>query len=244
MARVVKSGAVRRAEILTHAVNLFFKKGYEATTIEDILESVGLSKGAFYHHFESKEELIAAFTAVIAGSIAEQGSRLLAEDCTECERLNRVLKIGQRIQYESEPAPISAYGTLFTAENAPLYRRIMNVGAESLKPVLLAIVRAGMSKGEFDVADAPLAVETILQLSVTRFEVIADALRLVREGDMRGGQQLLDLRIHAECKLVERILGLPPDSIERPDSAHAQSALTALSAGTARRRPGKRTASA
>jgi len=240
MGRIVKSGPVRRAEILTHAVNLFFRKGYDATTIEDILASVSLSKGAFYHHFKSKEELLEAFTAVIAGSIAEQGSRLLAEDCSECERLNRVLKIGQRIQYESDPAPISAYASLFRTENAPLYRRIMDVGSKTLKPMLLAIISAGIAKGEFDVPDASLAAETILQLSVTRFQVIVDALRLAQEGDMRNARRLLDLRIDAECRLVERILGLAANSVALADPGHVESALLALSAGSARHRAAKR----
>jgi AcrR family transcriptional regulator len=236
MPRVVKAGPVRRAEILTHAVNLFFRKGYDATTIDDILESVGLSKGAFYHHFESKEEVLEAFTDVMAGSIAEHASSLLTEDCSECERLNRFLELGQRIQYESEPAPVAAYASLIRTENAPLYQRIIGVGARTLKPILSKIVGSGVSKGEFDVSDEALAVETILNLSIMRFPVLVEALRLTETGDARGGQRLLSKRLTAECKLIERILGLPPNSIALARAGRVESALSALSSGASRRR--------
>ena len=42
------------------ALELFYKKGYENTTIKDIIEEIGVSKGAFYHYFESKEDVIVA----------------------------------------------------------------------------------------------------------------------------------------------------------------------------------------
>jgi len=60
MARPVKEGPIRRAEILDAAQDLFARQGYEATTINDLLQAVKLSKGAFYYHFRSKEEVLDA----------------------------------------------------------------------------------------------------------------------------------------------------------------------------------------
>lgn len=49
--------------ILDVSAQLFLKKGYEKTTIQDIINDLGdLSKGAIYHHFKSKEEIIDAVT--------------------------------------------------------------------------------------------------------------------------------------------------------------------------------------
>lgn len=45
-------------KILEAALDLFFKKGYSATSINEITESVGLTKGALYSHFKSKEDLL------------------------------------------------------------------------------------------------------------------------------------------------------------------------------------------
>ncbi|MEG0319663.1 MAG: TetR/AcrR family transcriptional regulator, partial [Niameybacter sp.] len=47
--------------ILDEALNLFIEKGYENTSIQDIINNLGgLSKGAIYHHFKSKEEIFEA----------------------------------------------------------------------------------------------------------------------------------------------------------------------------------------
>jgi AcrR family transcriptional regulator len=47
-----------KENILKQAINLFLHKGYRGTTIEDITDSVNITKGAFYWHFESKNELL------------------------------------------------------------------------------------------------------------------------------------------------------------------------------------------
>ena len=45
-------------KILNAASMLFLEKGYEETTMQDIMESSGVSKGAIYHYFVSKQEII------------------------------------------------------------------------------------------------------------------------------------------------------------------------------------------
>lgn len=47
-------------KILTAASEVFAQKGYDAATMQDITEKCGLSKGAIYHHFKSKEEIMLA----------------------------------------------------------------------------------------------------------------------------------------------------------------------------------------
>jgi TetR/AcrR family transcriptional regulator, transcriptional repressor for nem operon len=46
-----------RGKLLVAATSLIRAKGYTATTVDDICEAAGLTKGSFFHHFESKEEL-------------------------------------------------------------------------------------------------------------------------------------------------------------------------------------------
>jgi AcrR family transcriptional regulator len=47
-----------RQAIIDSAVELFHERGYHATSVRDIVEYAGITKGAFYHHFESKEILL------------------------------------------------------------------------------------------------------------------------------------------------------------------------------------------
>ena len=48
-----------RQEILDHSARLFRLRGYEATTIDDVMLAAGLTRGAFYAHFDSKDDLFA-----------------------------------------------------------------------------------------------------------------------------------------------------------------------------------------
>src|SRR5215467_5600904 len=63
MARVVKEQdyAAKRNEILDAAQQLMFTKGYERMSIQDILDALEISKGAFYHYFDSKPALLEAY---------------------------------------------------------------------------------------------------------------------------------------------------------------------------------------
>lgn len=59
MARKTKEEAARtRQRILDAALDVFYKKGYLATTIDDIAARIRLTKGAVYWHFDSKSDLI------------------------------------------------------------------------------------------------------------------------------------------------------------------------------------------
>ena len=54
----MKKGDLKRSSILETAERLFFEKGYEQTSIQDILDALSMSKGGFYHHFTSKEAIL------------------------------------------------------------------------------------------------------------------------------------------------------------------------------------------
>ena len=54
----MKKGDLMRDEILAAAEELFFTNGYEDTGVQDILDALKLSKGGFYHYFNSKESVM------------------------------------------------------------------------------------------------------------------------------------------------------------------------------------------
>ena len=49
-----------RSKIMESAIRLFSNRGYNAASVDDICAEAGISKGAFYHHFESKQALFLA----------------------------------------------------------------------------------------------------------------------------------------------------------------------------------------
>jgi TetR/AcrR family transcriptional repressor of nem operon len=89
-----------RAEIFGHAGRLFRLRGYAGTNIDDIMLAAGLTRGAFYAHFKSKEELFAQVIgtgqgllwklrardaevlAVLDAYLAREDLAATAQDCT------------------------------------------------------------------------------------------------------------------------------------------------------------------
>ena len=59
-----KNGPNTKSRIISAAWKLFYDKGYENTTIEDIVALSGTSKGSFYHYFEGKDALLGTLSTL------------------------------------------------------------------------------------------------------------------------------------------------------------------------------------
>ena len=83
-------GDLRKKQILETAESLFAEHGYEATSVQDILDVLHLSKGSFYHHFESKELVLQKICENRARLASQRLHGTLPED--GLERMNALLK--------------------------------------------------------------------------------------------------------------------------------------------------------
>lgn len=66
----------RRAQILNAAITWFAEKGYHETSIDDIAALTGLSKGAIYHHFQSKREIFLALLDAWSADLLARWQRI------------------------------------------------------------------------------------------------------------------------------------------------------------------------
>lgn len=87
----MRKGEEKRQELLNTAERLFCRHGYEATSVQDILDVMKLSKGGFYHHFASKEEVLTALCDRRAQRAAEYAAKMLEAAETPLTRINAVL---------------------------------------------------------------------------------------------------------------------------------------------------------
>ena len=132
--------------ILDVAFRLFIEKGYERTSIQDIIDNLGgLSKGAIYHHFRSKEDILVAVT----DRMTEESNKMLVEirdrtDITGKEKLKAIFK-------ESVLRPVQ--DDIFTAapdlSNNPslfvsIFRETVNLAAPYY---IQPIIEQGISDG-------------------------------------------------------------------------------------------------
>jgi AcrR family transcriptional regulator len=89
--RISKEPDQRRQEIVETALKLFSKKGYEATTIQDIAEKMNVSPGLCYRYFKSKTEIYAATSEYYAIQAVEQMKIPISQDIPAIEKLNLVI---------------------------------------------------------------------------------------------------------------------------------------------------------
>ena len=87
----MRKGDIRKAAIIQAAEQLFYTKGYENTSIQDVLDALKLSKGGFYHHFESKLSLLDAISQQRVENSAESCMKAISEgDLHAIDKLNCV----------------------------------------------------------------------------------------------------------------------------------------------------------
>jgi len=212
--RVVKAPAVRRAELIDCAQGLFLTRGYDRTTVNDVIASAGVSKGAFYHHFAAKEDLLEALAERFARDSLAFIARLQADPSLDAlQRINRLMALGREWKREHMAELRAMFTTLLKPENAVLYHRIVEAAVAVLAPALAAIIATGEAEGAFDGGDPRIAAETLLWLSNGRRPIVIQALALAEE-DPEAAVRLILARVRGEEQIAERILGLPAGALD------------------------------
>jgi AcrR family transcriptional regulator len=208
--RIVKTAAVRRAELIDVAQGLFLTRGYDRTTINDVIRATGLSKGAFYHHFRAKEDLLEAIAGRFARESVGFAERLQADSQLDgLSRLNLLLALGREWKRDHLAELRAMFTTLLNPENAVLYHRIVEAVFSVLTPAAARIIADGVAEGVFDAGDPQVAADTLLWLTNGRRAVVVEALS-VAESDAEAASRLIIERIRAEEGICNRILGLGP----------------------------------
>jgi TetR/AcrR family transcriptional regulator, cholesterol catabolism regulator len=230
MPRVIKHPDIRRAELLDRATALFVQHGYDNVSLNDLIAAVGVSKGAFYHWFPSKDELITALAersardqfAAIEEAIARCGG-------TALDRLNALLQAGFDVKMRmGAPEHLAAMASLLRPENAHLYGRIVAVSEDLVRPLLARVISDGVREGVFRTFDADGVADMILGLSA---RVNANVVQIVDAADQSArdhGVDVLTSRLELHGLAVDRILELPDGSLNVLDRAQVETMVAAL----------------
>ncbi|MDO3676144.1 TetR/AcrR family transcriptional regulator [Paenibacillus ehimensis] len=96
-------------QILTVALNLFIQKGYEQTSIQDIINELGgLTKGAIYHHFKSKEEIMQAVIDHLFKGVDEMLSGIRDDkELNGLEKLRKISRVSLNNPAQNEVATVA-----------------------------------------------------------------------------------------------------------------------------------------
>ncbi|UWU17897.1 TetR/AcrR family transcriptional regulator (plasmid) [Rhizobium sullae] len=224
--RVKKQPEIRSAELLDCAQRLFFAHGYENTTVNDIIREAGVSKGAFYHYFSSKEALLEAFAARLARESLEELQPILDDPALDAVgRLNTLFAGSRRLKVELAPQLRAIFDVIFRPENIVLFHRIDQAVTRIVAPLLADILRRGTEEGVFDAPDPRAFAEMLLQFRLSLGDVMHNALLLSRQGNVEQAVRMLDDRLRLYGIAVDRVLKLPEGTIEVAQSGFARALL-------------------
>lgn len=204
-------------KILDTFLALMLAKGYESVSIQDVLQALGISKGAFYHYFSSKQHMLQA----LIDRMITQAEPVMMPIVND-NSLNATDKISQifiaaghwKRQRNKE---IMAFLEAWYADNNAVFRyRIRKAGAIRYQPMFARVIREGIDQGLFTVPDASQAA----LLLYTNVSDLSEAMSLAMlDDDFESTAK----RIHIEnivqpyTLAITRMLGAPEGSIRLID---------------------------
>jgi AcrR family transcriptional regulator len=189
------------AKIIDVAGELFAEKGYERTTMQDIVDGLGMSKGAIFHHFKSKEDVMDAVIRRMADGIVER-ARAIADDPT--------LGVADKLRTALMSMNVSGgvggevIAELHKPANARMHQTILVKTTRAVVPVFAEIVEQGIREGIYD---TPYPLET-LEFLFAASQAIFDS------GAFDWSEQEFAARARCFTRIMELSLGATEGSFD------------------------------
>lgn len=153
-------------DILNAAAQLFIKKGYEKTSIQDIVNELdGLTRGAIYHHFKAKEEIVDAVVKRLVLNPKYIDSIIKRQDLNGLEKLQHLFLEG--ISNDESLTHFTA--SLPLLENPKFFLMHVKNNNEILVPYVQQMIISGNQDGSINVPYPKQMAEVVILLLVTWF---------------------------------------------------------------------------
>ena len=153
-----------REEFLTKAADVFEKKGYASTTIQDVAQALQLSRSALYHYFKSKDEILEALVLEHTEDAAEQMElKFAARNGSPSDQLRELLvsSISGRM---TGGARLRVLDQL-AAEMPPEIKQKFDHGRRRVLDLYTKLIQKGIDAGELRPLDARTAAFAILGIA-------------------------------------------------------------------------------
>jgi len=213
MTRQVKRPEIRKNEILDAAQKFFFQKGYEQTSIQDIINNLGIAKGTFYHYFTSKLDLLDTLINRATSEILAALKPVVDSNMNAIEKFNRLFRTATAVKMQKLDVFLVMLKVMFRDENTiirvKMYRRMV----EKNKPLFASIIEQGIKEGVFNATHADDAAELLMQMGTALNETIC-RLFLREDEDLDYLAGIMSNKIKLYQDAMERILDAPQGSLK------------------------------
>ncbi|HKS48690.1 MAG TPA: TetR/AcrR family transcriptional regulator [Amycolatopsis sp.] len=215
MARIVDEAEHRakREAILDFAAELVRTKGYERMTVQDVLDGIGISRGAFYHYFDSKESLLDGLVGRMGSDAVETLLPIVRDPrLTALQKFHRHVEASSRLKASRPELIIGVLRTWYSDENILLRRKLTDAVLNYTAPLILEpIIRQGIAEKTFDTPYPQLAARIIVGISLSMVDSTVGLL-FSDDPDQSVAQRVREV-MDAYTDSTERILGAPPGSL-------------------------------
>jgi AcrR family transcriptional regulator len=199
MKRIVKDPKERRTEILSAAEELFRNQGYVNTTVDAIIQQVGVAKGTFYYYFKSKEDILDAIVHKMVDQICDEYKKIANEPkMSAMDKMRQMLR-GKNQLLESKAELME---NLHRPENRELHERINIEIVLRISPIFAQVIEQGKNESVFDVENPLETVQFLL----------AGSQFLLESGLFNWNHDEQLKRIQSMQAIIERSLGAKPGS--------------------------------
>ncbi len=208
----MKKGDARRSELLLAAERLFYTKGYEKTSVQDILTEMNFSKGGFYHHFDSKLSVLEAICEMRAQECCER-ARQAAEQTqgSAVDKLNAVFHDSAVLGSGNSSFISLMIHVAYREDGAMMREKMKGSQLESMQSVMEAILQEGVNSKEFFVGDIPACAQMLLRLYLVFTDEIA--FLMAREDSEEKLMDEMVAKLNAYRTAIERVLVAPFGSV-------------------------------
>jgi AcrR family transcriptional regulator len=217
MARILKQEehTAKRNEILDVALQLIYSKGYEKMTIQDILDQLKISKGAFYHYFDSKIEVLEAVIERMAAEQVEPMFLSIIEnpDLSALEKLHGYFDMSTRWKTSKRALVTELVKVWYSDENALARQKMLARTVEHMSPFFTEIIKQGVHEGVFTTPYPEVASQVIMNL-IYDLGYESGQMFISEEAKQSDNLQRIDTLYMAYSDVLERILGAPKGSIQ------------------------------
>ena len=151
--RIVKDPDTRKQEILSGALKVFARKGYEKTTISDIAGELGISQGLCYRYYASKEAIYDAALDEYASIIADSNLERFDSNGKTLKEKIRAFS-GSLKEYRKPEKDNELLYSLFHGENSQkMHDQLMLKTAAKLIPHIKRVLQKAKEDGEITISD-------------------------------------------------------------------------------------------
>src|SRR5262245_14695219 len=179
MARTVNMQAhsAKRDAILTVVERLIYSTGFEQMTIQDVLDDLQISKGAFYHYFPSKSALL---EALVKRMLHEALSLLLPIvgdiHLSALEKLGHFFAAFFQWRAARKDLLLAILRVWYHDDNALVREKVRAAMVEQFTPLLATIIRQGIEEGAFSTSDPEQVANVLVILRMGLSETLAHML--------------------------------------------------------------------